>query len=475
MLQESKTRPFWLLTLTAMMILVVSQLIQDGAFMDGMLYVSVSKNLADGIGTFWDPHFCISYQSSFHEQPPLYFGLLALFYKVFGGSMYVERLFCFCCFLLTGFYIHKLWRKIFFADPAIARNSWLPVLYWTIIPICFWAYTNMVEEVVMSLFVVIAVYHSFIALFLEKRVILNLVLSGIFIFLAFFTKGIQGIFPVIAAGAFWLIRKNYIFKTMLLHSLLLVGIPLLIYFMTVTLSADAHTSFDKYFGNRLVGTFSNRNDTTDTHFFLLGRLITHLLPIAAISFLLRLIFRKYKATVRNERNSDVIKWLLLLGFSGSLPLLITLEQRSFYLVTSMPFFALSIAVWAAPQVSAALSFADAGSKRYKAFALITVLLLAASVGFSALQAGKAKRDAGTLQDVYAFGKLLGHGEIVTVPSRMDYEFSFKEYMIRYFYINTVSAERHYFICKKDTPPEFIPAAYTRYPIETKEFDLYIKK
>lgn len=443
--------------------------------MDGMLYVSVSRNLADGIGTFWDPHFCMGYQSSFHEQPPLYFGLLAVFYKVLGSSMYVERVFCFCCFALTGFFIHKLWRKIFINEPSIAVNSWLPVLYWTVIPICFWAYTNMVEEVVMSLFVVMAVYYSFIALFLAKNVILNLFLSGIFIFLAFFTKGIQGVFPVIAAGAFWLTGNRYPFKKMLLHSFILVGVPLLVYFILVTLSADAQASFDAYFGKRLVGTFTNRNDTTDTHFFLLGRLTTHLLPIVLLSFILRFVFRKYKAPVKHERNAQVIKWLLLLGFSGSLPLLITLEQRSFYLVTSMPFFALAIAVWAAPRLSMAIASADPGTKKYRIFTFITALLLVVSVVFSAMQAGKAKRDEGTLQDVYAFGKLLPRGERVTVPTRMDYEFSFKEYMIRYFYINMVKTDERYFICKKDTPPEFIPAAYQRYPIETKEFDLYIKK
>jgi len=98
MLKISKTTPFWIFTIAVIIILIVSQLLQDGAFMDGMLYVSVSKNLAIGHGTFWNLNFSQTFLPEFHEQPPLYFGLLSLFYKAFGTSLYVERLFCFLCF-----------------------------------------------------------------------------------------------------------------------------------------------------------------------------------------------------------------------------------------------------------------------------------------------------------------------------------------------------------------------------------------
>ena len=129
MIKNSTNLPFWLFTFAVISVLIVSQLIQDGVFMDGMLYISVSKNLADGIGTFWNPHFSLTSMASFHEQPPLYFGLLALFYKIFGTSMYVERIFCFVCYVITAIYINKLWKKIFLFNADIASNSWLPVCY----------------------------------------------------------------------------------------------------------------------------------------------------------------------------------------------------------------------------------------------------------------------------------------------------------------------------------------------------------
>ena len=54
---STKHLPFWLITLSMFVALILPTLLQDGMFMDGLFYASVSKNLADGIGTFWFPHF----------------------------------------------------------------------------------------------------------------------------------------------------------------------------------------------------------------------------------------------------------------------------------------------------------------------------------------------------------------------------------------------------------------------------------
>ena len=88
--------PFWLLTFSVLIVLTLPNLIKGGMFMDAMLYTSVSHNLSMGIGTFWFPQFSvrnIANLPSFHEQPPLVFGIQALFYKLLGDSMYVERLY----------------------------------------------------------------------------------------------------------------------------------------------------------------------------------------------------------------------------------------------------------------------------------------------------------------------------------------------------------------------------------------------
>ena len=234
---DSKTIPFWLFTISAILILIISQLIQDGIFMDGILYISVSKNLADGLGTFWEPNFSKTYFTIFREQPPLYFGLLALFYKIFGTSMYVERLFCFVCFMFTLIFIHKIWKGLFFDDEQLNRNSWLAILFFTTIPICFWSYANLVEETVMTLFATMSVYYLSQALFIKKNVVFYLILAGICVFLSSLTKGIQGLFPITGVFCFWMINNKHLsFKKNIIYSIVLIGTPVLIYAILIFLS-----------------------------------------------------------------------------------------------------------------------------------------------------------------------------------------------------------------------------------------------
>src|ERR1700685_3790893 len=90
--------PFWLLTFAILIGLTVPVLIKDGMFMDAMLYSSVSHNLSQGIGTFWFPQFSFRNMgglSSFHEQPPLVFGIQSIFFRILGGSLYTERIYTF--------------------------------------------------------------------------------------------------------------------------------------------------------------------------------------------------------------------------------------------------------------------------------------------------------------------------------------------------------------------------------------------
>jgi hypothetical protein len=54
---SKKQLPFWLITIAILIGLPGYTLIQDGMFMDAMLYTSVAHNEAQGIGTFWFPQF----------------------------------------------------------------------------------------------------------------------------------------------------------------------------------------------------------------------------------------------------------------------------------------------------------------------------------------------------------------------------------------------------------------------------------
>ncbi len=83
--------PFWILTISIFIISVLPSLIQDGMFIDGVQYAAVSKNWANGLGTFWVPYLSQNWYQNFHamgsnvflENPPLVYAIQGLFFKIF--------------------------------------------------------------------------------------------------------------------------------------------------------------------------------------------------------------------------------------------------------------------------------------------------------------------------------------------------------------------------------------------------------
>ncbi|MES2592599.1 MAG: glycosyltransferase family 39 protein [Bacteroidota bacterium] len=476
-MNQSKTLPFWLFTLSAISILIVSQLVQDGMFMDGLLYVGVAKNLADGLGNFWEPHYSQTYYTTFREQPPLYFGLLAVFYKFFGTSLYVERLFCFVCLSLTLLFCHKIWKTLFFDRELISKNSWLPILFYISIPICFWAYSNHVEETVMTLFVVMSIYYICKALLFEKRVYLYLILAGICIFLASLTKGIQGLFPVAAVFCYWIVnRKQFSFKKNIIYSSILIGVPLLIYSILIFLNNNIYTVFKLYFENRLGLSFNQADRQTAAYRFeIIVRLFTEMIPVFILMLIIYLFSLKHKTTGSTEKKDfKTIWWLLLIGFSGSIPLMITMEQRGFYLLTSLPFFALGASILMADRMGSLVEKINPNGKWYIHIKRVTIIILLFSITFTLLKVGETKRDKNLLADIYSIGNIVPYGAIIAIPNEMEHDYSTREYLIRYFYISTdnYSTAHSFLMIRKNLPKNLVPANFKLYPLSTKELDLY---
>ena len=446
----NKEFPFWIFTAAVFIALILPTLLQDGMFMDGLLYACVSKNLADGIGSFWFPHFSKTLHSFFDQQPPLGFGIQSIFFKLFGSSIYVERGYCFLTALINSSLIVILWRTIFKNKNEIKKLSWLPVLLWITIPVCFWAYSNGVMENTMSIFDLLAVI--FIVRFFQMKFFIQLILAGIFIFLASLTKGIQGMFPLVAVFAWWISHRSIPFRKMLLYSLSLVLVPLTIYFLLLRNEA-AYKSLSAYVHNRVLNSIEHVNGG-DGRFYLIGRLLSELLPMIALTGIIFFLQRKKKEAISLPTvfKNDVL-FFLLIGLSASLPLMVTLEQRGFYLVTSLPYFAIAASIASAPYLSVIISKINLQNNVLKIFRITSVLLLAGAIIFSLYQIGKASRDKETIHDVHLLGKEIPRGTIVGATVDLWNQWSFQEYLIRHYYIcidNKITTANDYVILESGT-------------------------
>ena len=132
-----KSKSIYLLIFGLFLCLISPLLLSDGMFLDGIIYASVSKNLSQGIGTFWNPHFTDTRYAEFHEHPPLVFGLLSIFYRIFDDHVYVEKIYSLSTILIQAVLIHLIWKKI-----KINNESWIPILIWFCFPFISWTATN---------------------------------------------------------------------------------------------------------------------------------------------------------------------------------------------------------------------------------------------------------------------------------------------------------------------------------------------
>ncbi len=246
--------------------------------MDGMLYTSVSHNMSKGIGSFWFPQFSVYNMaglSSFHEQPPLVFGLEALFFKILGDSMYTERIYIFFTLCISAWLIYLLWKNLPISGNE-KKMGWIAIILWITIPINFWAFSNNMMENTMGIFTLGAGLFIFKNLNEEKSGWAEYILPGIFIFLATLSKGVPGLFPVTLPFLYLLSTKKVKITQCILPTAILVLIPSIVYSILL-LFPQSRESLSIYFYDRLLGRI-NTQSSVDNRFQIIGHIFTQLMP-----------------------------------------------------------------------------------------------------------------------------------------------------------------------------------------------------
>lgn len=477
-MKTNKQLPFWIFSLSVVFGLTLPVLIQDAMFQDAMLYSSVSHNLSQGIGTFWFPQYSkmnIAGLSSFHEHPPLFFGIQALFFKVLGSSIYVERFFTFLMIVLNLLLINLLWKAIFQKNDEQRKLGWLPVLFWMTIPVCFWSFRGNMMENIMSVFDLAAVLLFFYAMKSTRRKLFLLAGSGLMIFLASFSKGIPGLFPLAVPFLYWLTLRKTGFWQSVWQTAILFAVPAAIY-VVLFLIPESRESLSNYVFKRLL----MRVDvmpTADYRLEILWRLVKELIPVFIMVSIVSCIafFKKMKQPF--SENGRFILFFLLVGFSGSAPLALTMVQKGWYLVPAFPYFAIGFALMISPVVATWIGKIDPKTQGFRIFTYITILLLAGMIVLTASQYGKVSRERETVADVYEIGKVVPTRSAITVPPEMysEYNFILEGFLVRYFNISLDPGEENEYFMKLKTLNAAVPEGYEKVQISLNKYDLYRKQ
>jgi 4-amino-4-deoxy-L-arabinose transferase-like glycosyltransferase len=473
----NKNFPFWIFTFSVLIILTIPVLIQDGMFLDGMLYTAVSHNLSNGIGTFWFPEYSPSYNNAgshfFYEHPPLVFGIQSLFFRLFGESMYVERFYTFLTMCITAFSIHLLWRMIYKKDGELKRISWLPVLFWITIPSCSWSYSNNMMENTMGIFTLGAVIFIFKAVESEKNETFTLIISGLFVFLATLSKGVPGLFPLSLPFLYWITFRKKSFARVILQTLLIISVPAILYLILFNLS-QSQESLTFYVTKRLLGRIHD-NPTVGNRFYILKRLFSELLPQIILTLIIVSVTKLKKINIKLFSNPVLSIFFFSIGLAASAPMLLTLIQRGFYLVPSFPYYAIGFSILIAPIVLNFRENVSNSTGKYKIFRILSILLFVFAISFSIMQIGKTGRDRDMLRDVHLIGNTIPRKSAINVSQDIADNYVLECYFIRYYDISLyIDKPKNYLMVLKIVNP-VIPAGYEKLNIGTKVYDIYSRK
>jgi hypothetical protein len=306
---------------------VMPHWLQDGMFMDGQIYAAVAQNLADGLGTFWAPVYQPSAPYPYSEQLPMFTGMESLLFRVLGGTVWTERVFMALAWIATAAGIWALQRR-FWPERGSDSALWV-VAVWSSAPLVGWGMGNHVQEMWMAPFTLWAV----VAMSHARWVWIG----GVLTVAAALFKGPQGFFPLVwlpLAGGLGLVPLKEAVRRfgILLATVLVAAFGLWLW-------DDAREAILRNAGNRLVRTFTqDRAVTTADRMWLLGPLLGQWVVLLGSALLVAWArFGLVRATM--DRRTFA---MLALGLCASLPLMVTQEQRDFYLITSLGFVALGL-------------------------------------------------------------------------------------------------------------------------------------
>ena len=446
--------------------------------MDGTQYACVSKNLAEGRGSFWfpflSPFWCQNGSFHFFEHPPLFYFLESLFFRIPGISIYAEKVFCLVLCICNAFSIHAIWKLIQKQHSELIAFSWLPILLWIITPVCFWCFQNNMVEIVVSLFTLLSTYCTLrFLLQTEKKGYALLVFAGAFLYCAFLTKGLIGLFPLGICLIFSFSHKSITIKQALIYTIIVLSAFLTIFFVICFLNPSAKYSLTFYLKERLLSRI-DQTPTTNNRFELLFDLVSQLLPIFMLSFTVYIIQKVGKQLPQKKETEGWFWFFLILGCSGSLPIMLTMVQKGFYFMPSLAFFAIAFSVLI-------LRFfknytLNVTTPFYRKMVYGSLIFAMVSIIFCIVMTGRYSRDKTVLTEVHELGHLFKNEQVINADMGVYTMWNYQLYLQRYYgiYIDPTKTYRKYILIKseKDT------YRLSRYKL-LKELDtgfkLYVRK
>ena len=349
----------------------------------------------------------------------------------------------------------------------------MPVFLWILIPVAFWSFQNNVQENTMEIFVLLSFFFAIKAIHFELKIYQNLILAGVFIFLASFSKGVPGFFPLGIPFLYWIIYRRSGFLKMVINSMILLMVPAIIYALIILLP-DARDSLSIYFFKRLLGRTTSA-PTVDHRTWILVRLFMEILPLIIIVVVTWGIMKWRKIKFHLSKSYLKLSLFLgLIGISGSVPIMLTMVQKPFYFSPSLPFFGMAFAMFLAPGLADSINKIDPTKSGYKTFRVITMVFFVGVIVATGLQVGKVSRNKEVVHDMYLIADVVGKHTTIGVHENMWNQWDMQCYMVRYWNISWdyhADKKYNYYLLDRSISDQ-LDSSYQKVDLPTIKFDLY---
>jgi hypothetical protein len=166
---------------------------------------------------------------------------------------------------------------------------------------------------------------------------------------------------------------------------------------------------------------------------------------------------------------------LCVGLSGVVPIMISLKQSGFYMLTALPFLAIAWALLVSSWVENRIAAISA--KLHKILLCVSATVLLAGIVNVIVHIGTVSREKDLLHDVHCILQKVPQHSIVSISPNIRYYWQQHGYFARYGYVSldsdTTSGKQFLIVSDTADVGQF-NEHYSRIPLETKFLTLYKK-
>lgn len=490
---ERKQWHCYMIVIGIFLLLISGSFLSEGIGHDGLENAIVSQKMADGFRDFWLP--TLEDNSSTDQMQsylPLGYWLESRWFKLVGLSFVAEKVYSVLSFVIIGLLIVWIWRLA----GNERRTGWMPMLLWIVTPIVSWSATNNLLEGTMTVFILLSVAFLLLAhptedaVGLTPRRMLLVFASAIMMELAFLTKGFPGIFPLLFPLIYWFFgRKEKIMYPIadMMGIVSVWGISLL---LCIIFLPGTGETLSYYLHHQLIGGVRHVQ-TVASHFYILYALVVQMALAVVLTIVVVAVRLKHRSFSqhffywkhRDELTEDELRHIrcfyrfLFLGLAGVLPIMLGLKQQDFYLIGTLPFFALSLASFMEDLV---LDWLNKMNKvAYGILTGLAIVVMGAGVLLNLNSIQKVNTSLDLLTDMKEILPQLQEGETVSVsPELLDAEGGEAEdYFYRYKEVvfDTAMGHEHMLTLYTSVDHMNLDGRYRPVNIQTETYKLYEKE